>query len=174
MAEVADVPKSEGKLRWVLGWILLPATIIAALFLSGVHVGARYPDMALSRLLLKVFGAKPGVADPSEPGKTKPREGAKPGEPFRYRDTLTTKQLETIADNKLGLSVDDLECEDVCRAYSKTHDERAIYEVEHCELGRAVSSTPAMLSCTGKFEAVDEPHSEASDKPGDEQPKPSE
>jgi hypothetical protein len=67
----------RAKLRWVLGWVVLPLAIVGGLFSFGVHVGARHPDMALSRLLLRLFNAESGVsvavpARPSPPPS--PRE----------------------------------------------------------------------------------------------------
>jgi hypothetical protein len=52
----------RAKLRWMLGWIVLPLAVVGGLFSLGVHVGARHPDMALSRLLLWIFDAEPGVS----------------------------------------------------------------------------------------------------------------
>jgi hypothetical protein len=46
----------------MLGWIVLPLAVVGGLFSLGVHVGARHPDMALSRLLLRIFDAEPGVS----------------------------------------------------------------------------------------------------------------
>lgn len=156
MADARDnsEPRSPGKLRWVLGWIVLPGSIIAALFLSGVHVGARRPDQGLARLLLKVFGAKPGVAVvESEPARLEPRPGAKPGEPFSLSEVLTEKQLQAIADKSLGLGVADLDCVHVCRAYARAEYDADVYAIELCELGRAGSWAPSMLSCRGQLEA---------------------
>ena len=154
MAESApNTAKPTNKLRWLLGWIVLPGSLIAALFLTGVHVGARHPDMGLSRILLKVFHAKAGVADPSAPEQRKPREGAEPGEPFAYRETLSAAQLQQVADDNLGIDVAQLECEDVCRAYVKTQSDAPIYAIEHCTLPRAINSAPSLLDCRGKFEA---------------------
>jgi hypothetical protein len=159
----APVPEPEledggGRLRWVLGWIVLPGTIIAALFLGGVHVGARGPERGLPRLLLKVFGGKPGIAtEPDAPQEAKPRPGAKPGEAFSFSAVLQPKELQAIAEKSLGLSVDELSCEQVCRAYYKAQYELAVYTVEQCELGRAVSWMSSMLSCGGKLEAVGGP-----------------
>ena len=48
--------KKGGKLRWIFGWIILPGTLLSSLFLAGVHVGARHPDMWLSRLFVWLFG----------------------------------------------------------------------------------------------------------------------
>ena len=37
-------PKREGKLRWVLGWVVLPGTVIGGIFGGGVVVGAHFHD----------------------------------------------------------------------------------------------------------------------------------
>lgn len=162
----ASDSKPTNKLRWLLGWIVLPGSLIAALFLTGVHVGARHPDMGLSRVLLKVFHAKAGVADVSEPAKRKPRDGAEPGEPFAYNDSLSAAQLQVVAANNLGIDVADLECEDVCRAYVKTKSDAPIYTIEQCRLSRAMSSAPSLLDCRGKFEKAEpEPEPEPEAKP---------
>jgi hypothetical protein len=47
--------KKGGKLRWFFGWIVLPGTLLGSIFLAGVHVGARHPDMVLSRLFVWLF-----------------------------------------------------------------------------------------------------------------------
>jgi hypothetical protein len=147
-------PRSPGKLRWVLGWIVLPGSLLAALFLSGVHVGARRPDQGLARLLLKAFGAKPGVAVvETKPEPLEPRPGAKPGEPFSLSEVLSEKQLQAIADKTLGLGVADLECTHVCRAYARAEYDVDVYAIELCELGRAGSWAPSMLVCRGQLEA---------------------
>jgi hypothetical protein len=43
---------SVGGRKRVIAWLLVPALIIAVLFVAGVHVGARYPDMLLTRGVL--------------------------------------------------------------------------------------------------------------------------
>lgn len=50
-----ETPRAPSRLRWVLGWVAIPATIMLALFLAGVHVGARHPDMALARFMTWLF-----------------------------------------------------------------------------------------------------------------------
>lgn len=45
-----------GKLRWVLGWVVIPVATVLLPFLLGMHVGARNPDMWLARMLLRMFG----------------------------------------------------------------------------------------------------------------------
>jgi hypothetical protein len=51
----------SSRLRWFLGWVVLPLTVIAMLFAAGVHVGARRPDKPLARALLWAFGGDAGV-----------------------------------------------------------------------------------------------------------------
>lgn len=53
--KVADAGEGS-RLRWLLGWVVIPGSLLAALFLSGVHVGARNPQMWLSRLMTWLFG----------------------------------------------------------------------------------------------------------------------
>jgi hypothetical protein len=46
----------EGTVRWVLGWLVVPALVIGTIFGAGMHVGARHPEMWLSRFFLWIFG----------------------------------------------------------------------------------------------------------------------
>lgn len=55
-AERAELTPTQRRVRWLIGWVLVPGSLLLALFLVGVHVGARHPDMALSRLMLWLFG----------------------------------------------------------------------------------------------------------------------
>jgi hypothetical protein len=159
-------PRGPSKLRWVLGWIVLPGSLIAGLFLAGVHVGARRPDHGLARLLLKVFGGEPGVAvERPESRLPEPRPGAKPGEPFSISELLLPKQLQAIADKSLGLGVADLECEHVCRAVTKAEFGADVYALERCEFSRALSWAPSMLECSGKLEAGASNQAGESDQP---------
>ena len=50
-AEGEEDEVREGRLRWLVGWLVLPGTVISSIFLAGVHVGANYPDMWLTRLI---------------------------------------------------------------------------------------------------------------------------
>jgi hypothetical protein len=52
----AETSSKPNRVRWLIGWVAIPALIVLALFLTGVHVGARHPDMALSRAMLWLFG----------------------------------------------------------------------------------------------------------------------
>ncbi|MFV8752050.1 hypothetical protein ACNOYE_16005 [Nannocystaceae bacterium ST9] len=57
MAKSDEAETTEpSRLRWVLGWVGLPAAIVLVLFAAGVHVGARHPEMWLSRVMLWLFG----------------------------------------------------------------------------------------------------------------------
>jgi hypothetical protein len=51
-----DDERGSGRLRWFVGWVLVPGGVLAALFLAGVHVGANYPDLWLSRLITWLSG----------------------------------------------------------------------------------------------------------------------
>lgn len=50
-AEEEGEEQKEGKLRWLVGWVVIPGGLLGALFLAGVHIGANYPDMWFSRLI---------------------------------------------------------------------------------------------------------------------------
>lgn len=165
---MADAAPSKGSgpgrkpstLRWLLGWIVLPGTLISALFLTGVHFGARNPERPVARLLLKLIGGTPGVtaAIPSEPESETdslhaPRPGAAPGESIRFSATLSDERLATIAD-KLMIPVDELECEDLCWAIDKTQDNVALYSVDRCALARGPWMLASVLVCHGTSEKV--------------------
>ena len=54
MAEKPQTPKADSagnnRVRnFLLGWVLVPVLVLGALFAAGVHVGARHPDMLLTR-----------------------------------------------------------------------------------------------------------------------------
>lgn len=51
-----DTGAGKSRLRWVIGWVIIPGTLLALLFLSGMHVGARHPEMGLARALAWMFG----------------------------------------------------------------------------------------------------------------------
>jgi hypothetical protein len=53
--EPSETSRAPGRLRWVLGWVAIPATLVLLLFLAGVHVGARHPGMWLSRFMMWLF-----------------------------------------------------------------------------------------------------------------------
>ena len=145
----------EGRLRWLLGWVVLPLTLIAALFFAGVHVGARNPDMGLARALLKLFGAEAGVAARLSSLAFDPRPGAKPGAPFHYSVMLRPNEMRAIADKSLGSSVDELDCVHVCRAYVRSEHQAEVFSIDHCKLARSIRAAPVQMACEGKLEALE-------------------
>jgi hypothetical protein len=51
-----DVEATPGRHRGLIGWVAVPTVIVLTLFLAGVHVGARNPDLWLSRLMVWLLG----------------------------------------------------------------------------------------------------------------------
>ncbi len=47
---------TRARLRWFVGWVAIPAVLVSMLFGLGVHLGARHPDMWLSRSMMWLFG----------------------------------------------------------------------------------------------------------------------
>lgn len=76
LEQTAQADGGSGKRlrRVLLGWVLVPALVIGALFAAGAHVGARHPDMLLTRGVLWIGGGEverpPQVA--SEPALAEP------------------------------------------------------------------------------------------------------
>lgn len=50
--EEEDAP--ESKLRWILGWIVVPGVVLGGIFGLGVHLGANYPESWFTRFVLWV------------------------------------------------------------------------------------------------------------------------
>jgi hypothetical protein len=48
--------RPRSRIRWLVGWVALPGALLLSVFLAGVHVGARYPDLWLSRLIAWLAG----------------------------------------------------------------------------------------------------------------------
>ena len=46
--------KSPGPLRWVLGWIVLPGSVVGAIFGAGALVGAHFHDSWFTRAIVWV------------------------------------------------------------------------------------------------------------------------
>ncbi len=42
-------------LRWLGGWVLLPGLLLGLLFLAGMHVGARHPELWFVRGFVWLF-----------------------------------------------------------------------------------------------------------------------
>jgi hypothetical protein len=52
-AESEEAPKT-GPVRWILGWIVLPGTVIGAIFGGGAMVGAHFHDSWFTRAIVWV------------------------------------------------------------------------------------------------------------------------
>ncbi len=46
----------DGKLGWIVGWIVIPGLVIGGIFGSGVHLGASYPDRWYTEFVVWVAG----------------------------------------------------------------------------------------------------------------------
>ena len=59
-ADGADVDKADGedkptsRLSWVVGWVLVPATVIGVIFGGGALVGAHFHDSWFTRAIVWV------------------------------------------------------------------------------------------------------------------------
>lgn len=164
-AAAASEPRKPGKLRWVLGWIVVPGTLIAALFLTGVHFGARNPNRPVARLLLKLFGGKPGIAEVVEPGAASqafkgPRPGAEPGPKARFSTNLSHERLQLISEQTM-IPISELSCDDLCWA---AQDMAHFYSVDDCAFARSPDSLPSMLVCQATLEKNPPPREGAAER----------
>lgn len=55
-AREGETKRGGGKLRWILGWVVVPGLLLGSIFAAGLHVGAHYPEMWLSRFFVWLFG----------------------------------------------------------------------------------------------------------------------
>jgi hypothetical protein len=53
--EAAETPR-EGRLAWFLGWVVLPGTVVAAIFGGGVVLGAHDHEGWFARSVMWVVG----------------------------------------------------------------------------------------------------------------------
>jgi hypothetical protein len=54
--EPASDEPSPDRTRGLIGWVAVPVVIVLTLLLAGMHVGARHPDLWLSRLMVWLLG----------------------------------------------------------------------------------------------------------------------
>jgi hypothetical protein len=137
-AEPKDLPaeRKPSKLRWLLGWVLIPGSIIALLFLAGVHVGARHPGMWLSRLTLWALDAEPqlGPANAEERQVLARRlwRLAVPGKEHSLHVTLSQADVEAYA--KLAkIEAEALDCKRLCELiYEHEEEDKELLEITRC------------------------------------------
>ena len=131
-----DEAGGRDRLRWVLGWIVLPGSLITLLFLSGVHVGARHPDMWMTRVMLWGFGGQADVASAESADLT----------PF----TLD-RRLPKTESTWLGATAD---CHNVCREVYGERNDGEITSISECQLTEAKHG-PGSIYCSGLVKPTD-------------------
>lgn len=158
MAEAAKTDegsKSPSKLRWIFGWLVIPGTIVAALFLAGVHVGATHPDMVLSRATLWMFDSEAQIGPTSapEPLARRLRLLALPSKDYRLEAALSKDQLDEFVEAGAGPSIAELDCAKVCSLMWKAkHEDKEFISAQSCELERPTLFTGGKINCEAKVE----------------------
>lgn len=147
----------SSRLRMLLGWVVVPGLILAGLFLAGVHVGARHPQMGLSRAVLWVMSAEPqlGPATESErqPLARRLILAALPSTTHSLEAQLSPTDLEALVASGAGPTVDKLDCAKVCKIrWTAEHADRELISVDSCELTQATASAPAKIECEAKVQ----------------------
>lgn len=154
-------PASEGakakpsRLRWLIGWVVVPLGLIAALFLAGVHVGARHPQMWMSRAVMWVFDAEPQLAPegPPEPLARRLRLAVLPSTGHSLGFELDEAELASLVERGAGTSPATLDCAQACRLlWEADHPDRAFIEAERCELTPAKDSKLAVIDCEARVQ----------------------
>ena len=51
-----EATKPEGRIRWVLGWVMVPSLLVGAIFGGGVHLGATNPESWYTAAVVWVVG----------------------------------------------------------------------------------------------------------------------
>lgn len=152
-----DAPRKSSKLGWVIGWIVVPLLCVSALFLGGVHVGARHPQMWFSRALLWMASAEAqlGPQTGSEHDQSigqRLRLMALPSKDITLRLSFSEAELQAIA-KRIGVSPDKLECEAVCRDQWEQGQVALEYlGAARCVLTPASKDALAKLDCDAKVE----------------------
>jgi hypothetical protein len=148
--------KRASKLRWLFGWVIVPLLLLGALFLAGVHVGARHPQMWLSRATLWMFDREPQVgpltAEDREPLARKLRLLVLPTKEHSSEVDVTQAELEEIA-KAANLTLETVDCETVCRSlWLAKHPDLEFLGTSDCKLTPPAKEAPAKLECTAKVQ----------------------
>ena len=126
--------KKPGKIAWIIGWILVPGLVIGGLFLAGVHVGARHPDMFLTRGVLWMTGSEaqrgPQTSAEAAPLGRQVYLMALPKKDFGLSVELTIEEVEALTPD---VDPAKLECETLCaRVWAKQHPDKILVETTSC------------------------------------------
>jgi hypothetical protein len=150
--------KRGSKLGWLLGWVVIPLLLLGSLFLAGVHVGARHPQMWLSRTTLWMFDREPQLGPATdadrEPMARRMRLAVLPSKDHSLELDVTKAQLEGIA-KAASLAPDKLDCETVCRAlWLEKHPDLEFLDASHCKLTPPADPKdgPSKLECDAKVQ----------------------
>jgi hypothetical protein len=153
--------RRASKLRWLLGWVIVPLLLLGGLFLAGVHVGARHPQMWLSRATLWMFDREPqlGLTDEDrEPLARKLRLLVLPTKEHSLEVDVTEVELDEIA-KAANLTPKTLDCATVCRSlWLAKNPELEFIAALQCKVTPPAEVTPpakegpAKLECTAKVQ----------------------
>jgi hypothetical protein len=138
--------KRPSKLRWLLGWVLVPLLLLTALFLVGVHVGARHPQMWLSRTTLWMLDHEPQLGPATdadrEPMARRIYLAVLPSKDHSLHLEVTEAELEAIA-KAANLTPATLDCETVCRAlWLEKHPDLEFLAATTCKVTPPAEVTP--------------------------------
>jgi hypothetical protein len=158
----AATDKPSGKLGWVLGWVLVPLVLLGVLFLAGVHVGARHPQMWLSRATLHMFDREPQLGpqtdEDRQPMARRLRLAVLPSKDHSFEVDVSEAELEKIAKDS-GLTPATIDCQTVCRAlWLEKNPEREFIRATHCkvtppaEVKPPAKQGPSKLECDAKVQ----------------------
>lgn len=144
-----------GKLKWLIGWVLVPLSVVGALFLSGVHIGARHPQGWMARAVLWMFDAEPQLAPsgPPEPLARRLRLAVLPSTGHSLKLELSPDALADLVERGAGPSVAQLDCAAVCElSWVADHPDRAFIEAQRCVLTPATTTAQAILDCEARVQ----------------------
>ena len=136
----------SGVLGWLVGWLLVPALVVGALFAAGVHVGAQHPDMLLTRGVLWVTKGEvsrpPATPEEAAPLSRQLYLLALPTKEFGLQVELDAKDLARLAP---GESPADLDCKLLCeRVWNEQHPDKVFVSAHGCSVENEKSKLGAL------------------------------
>ena len=126
----------SGVLGWLVGWLLVPALVVGGLFAAGVHVGARHPDMLLTRGVLWMTKGEvsrpPATPEEAAPLARQLYLIALPTKEFGLQVELDAKDLARLAP---GESPAELDCKLLCeRVWNEQHPDKVFVAAPSCSV----------------------------------------
>lgn len=132
-----EVSKGRSMFAWLVGWLLIPSFVVGGLFGAGVHVGARHPDMLLSRAVLWAAGAEASRA-PATPEEAAPLSRqiyllVLPTKEFGLQVEIDEEQLARLLD--AGEAAAELDCKVLCeRVWVEQHPDKEFVAARECSV----------------------------------------